>query len=272
MACYFTCPKCRLPLYEADKTWKCGNGHSYDISKTGYVNLLPPSGKSGHGDDKAMVTARRAFLEAGYYGNLAGAVCDAAVRLTPDGGSIFDAGCGEGYYTHRVFDAMISAGRSFRIAAADISKNALSAAAHHAPDISWAAASVYALPLSDCGTDLVINIFSPLALPEYHRILKPGGYFLYVIPLEEHLYSLKQLIYDTPYLNEVRDTHLDGFTLAERTDVRSEITLSCGDDVQNLFTMTPYFHKTGDADRKKLDTVTSLVTEAAFGVLIYRKV
>ena len=34
------CPKCRLPLTKLDRTYKCSNNHSYDISKYGYVNLL----------------------------------------------------------------------------------------------------------------------------------------------------------------------------------------------------------------------------------------
>ena len=41
----FICPVCGGALLKNEKTYSCGKGHSFDIAKSGYVNLLPSSGK-----------------------------------------------------------------------------------------------------------------------------------------------------------------------------------------------------------------------------------
>ena len=46
----------------------CPMGHSFDVAKSGYVNLLlsQQTGQKHHGDDKRMVKARSTFLGKGY--------------------------------------------------------------------------------------------------------------------------------------------------------------------------------------------------------------
>lgn len=272
MSCCFICPKCASPLSESEKTWFCPNRHSYDRAKAGYTNLLPPSGHHNHGDDKAMVRSRRAFLESGAYDCLSDAVNEVALSLFPSSPFVLDAGCGEGYYTHRLYRALIHNGFAPRMAAVDLSKEALIAAAKRTRDISWAAASVYALPVADASADLVLNIFSPLAREEYFRVLKPGGLFLYAVPLPEHLFALKAAIYDRPYENPALSTDFDGFALCERREIRSDFFLPDNESVRNLFTMTPYCHKTSPADLEKLNALSSLTVTAAFALLVYRRI
>ena len=62
----FICPVCRKPLERTEKIYRCPDGHSYDISKSGYINLLMSQKSGNHGDDKIMVHARRDFLEKGF--------------------------------------------------------------------------------------------------------------------------------------------------------------------------------------------------------------
>ena len=63
------CPLCRELLCEKESSLVCPAGHSYDIARSGYVNLLPPGRRSNArtGDDSGMVAARRDFLSRGYY-------------------------------------------------------------------------------------------------------------------------------------------------------------------------------------------------------------
>ena len=63
----FRCPVCREPLQRQEKQYRCKSGHSFDIARSGYVNLLLDNGRGRHGDDKKMVAARSAFLEKGFY-------------------------------------------------------------------------------------------------------------------------------------------------------------------------------------------------------------
>ena len=65
----YRCPLCQQALLLNEKSYRCENNHSFDQAKQGYVNLLPVQFKHSKepGDNKAMVQARRAFLDKGYY-------------------------------------------------------------------------------------------------------------------------------------------------------------------------------------------------------------
>ena len=65
----YRCPLCQQALLLDEKSYRCANNHSFDQAKQGYVNLLPVQFKHSKepGDNKAMVQARRAFLDKGYY-------------------------------------------------------------------------------------------------------------------------------------------------------------------------------------------------------------
>jgi 23S rRNA (guanine745-N1)-methyltransferase len=71
--------------------------HSFDFSKSGYLNLCLSS-KSGDGKD--AIRARNIFLEAGYYQPLSDAVNGILSEFKAE--TVLDAGCGEGYYTNRM--------------------------------------------------------------------------------------------------------------------------------------------------------------------------
>ena len=91
------CPHCGAPLVRKDKTFCCESGHSYDIARAGYCNLLQTNKPGDHtGDSKEMVEARRRFLDQGYYEGLAMAMCQQMKNLTKDKADInfVDAGCG----------------------------------------------------------------------------------------------------------------------------------------------------------------------------------
>lgn len=120
----FRCPLCGGSLSEVPAGLRCPRGHCFDRAKEGYVNLLPVGQKHSKapGDDKAMVAARRAFLDGGWYAPLRQALKALAVEVTGPAPAVLDAGCGEGYYTSGVREALLAAGREPRVAGVDISK------------------------------------------------------------------------------------------------------------------------------------------------------
>ena len=267
------CPVCGTGLHHLERSWVCGKGHSFDTSRSGYVNLLPSNRKHTRnpGDNAVMIRARRAFLDAGYYHVLREALNQAAVRYGKAGGVFLDAGCGEGYYTEGMMQALEKAQLPMRICGVDIAKCAIDAAAKRCPMGRFAVGSVYHLPVSDSCCDILSAIFAPYCGTEYHRILKKNGVMLMVIPGQQHLWGLKEAIYDTPYPNAVRDYELEGFELIQAEYVDSWMKLENPIAIQNLFQMTPYYYKTGREEHARLERLKSLSTQISFEILQYRK-
>ena len=269
----FRCPVCGEPLLREDRAYRCERGHSYDISREVYTYLLPPNQKhsAAPGDDKGMAAARREFLSKGYYKPLLDTLCREILARAGDSPAILDTGCGEGYYTAGVYRALLQAGKSPRMAGIDISKFILRYAARREKGVEFAVASSYRLPVADGSVDILLNCFSPLALEEFRRVLRPGGWFVYVVPAAGHLWELKCAAYDSPYPNEEKDTPYDGFEYDAVREVKTRITLASNDDIMNLFTMTPYFWRTPKEGVDRLRSLSSLETAAEFRIHIFKK-
>lgn len=270
---FFRCPLCGAPLAEEDRALRCPGGHAFDRAKEGYVNLLPVHQKHSKapGDDKGMAAARRAFLEKGWYLPLRETLCCIAAEEAGPAAAVLDAGCGEGYYTAGVREALLAAGKAPVIAGIDISKFSLQKAAKKYPDIEFAVASAYRLPVADGKADLLLNVFSPLALEEFRRVLKPGGVYLYVVPAAYHLWELKEVLYEKPYLNEEKETPYEGFAYLNILPVSYSIHLPSQEDIHALFQMTPYYWKTGREGAERLAGLESLDCRVDFRVHVFRR-
>ena len=273
MTSLFCCPICSAPLTREERVYRCTAGHSYDIAKEGYTHLLPPNRKNSAapGDDKGMAAARRDFLSKGYYAPLLNALCTEIAQRTGDAPVLLDTGCGEGYYTAGIYQSLCAAGKQPRVAGSDISKFILRSAAKREKAIEFAVASSYHLPMADEQVDVLLNCFSPLALEEFHRVLKPGGYFLYVVPAADHLWEMKEVLYDQPYPNEEKETPYDGFSYEAIVPVDASITLASQADIHALFQMTPYYWKTPKAGSDRLAALDTLTTRIAFRIHIFKK-
>ena len=269
----FTCPICGAPLTREAGSYRCPNRHSYDISREGYVHLLPANKKhsANTGDDKDMIAARTAFLEVGWYAPLRDALCRLAETYTPNTPTLLDAGCGEGYYTEGIFSTLENAGKSPRAAGIDLSKFGLKKAARRAKGVEFAVASVYHLPVADGSVDLLGDCFAPLALEEYRRVLKPGGTFLYVVPAARHLMELKAVLYDSPYPNQEEAVPYDGFDYVDIVPVTAVMEIRDRDSLSALFHMTPYAWKTPKEGVDRLARLDGLDVTMDFRIHVFRK-
>ena len=271
------CPVCQTPITTTEDGGVCRKGHRFDRARSGYMHLLPANRKHAKnpGDDKLMVDARRKFLDKGYYRPLADTVSRLAsewlANLPHQTPCVLDAGCGEGYYTTLLYDALCQRGLEPDILGVDISKLALDKAAKRQKAIFYVVASVFHLPAPDACCDLLCSLFSPYCSEEYQRVIRPGGAMLLVIPGENHLWELKQAIYERPYKNQVKPFALEGFTLLDHMQVHDLIYLAEHNDIENLFKMTPYYYKTSEQDQARLLGRGELTTQIEFEVLLYRK-
>ena len=269
------CPVCRGALRVCGGALVCPKGHSFDRAASGYVNLLTADRRHAKapGDSREMVAARRRALESGVYAPFADALAQLALEVTAGAGApaVLDAGCGEGYYTARVAQAFRQARRPARIAAYDISKEAVKAAARRDKTIEWAVAGSFAIPARDASFHCVLNVFSPMVPHEFARVLRKGGALVYAVPGPRHLYGLKQVLYERPYENETRDVAYEGFRFARRVPVRAQAVLE-GALLQDVFAMTPYYWKTPRAGAQRLAATPRLESELAFDFLVYERI
>lgn len=273
---FFCCPICGAGLQEKNGCLKCENNHSFDIAAEGYSHLLMCNKMHSRipGDNKQMVNARRRFLEEGYYKKFSDAInavaLDALEKIKNP--VVLDAGCGEGYYTARLYAALCEKKQAVKAAAFDISKFAVKAAAKKYKGIEFAVASSFDIPAADGTADFLLNVFAPIVPAEARRVLKKGGTMLVCVPTPRHLFALKAALYEKPYENERHDTDYPGFKFCRRVTAEDKITLKGNEMIQNLFSMTPYYWKTPQSGTKRLAELSELCTEIGFDLLIYTAV
>ena len=282
------CPVCGSPVEvtEDGRSLACtatvsrphsnGRRHLFDGGAGGYVPLSPRH--SGGGDSKEAVRARTSFLTHGYYAPAANALTELVREFTPSGGSVLDAGCGEGYYSNQI------AAAGYPTLGVDLSKFATDAAAKSARALRltagtpsatlYAVGSVFELPVGDSTFDTVTNIFAPCAPAEYARVLKTGGHLIVAGAGERHLFGLKQMVYDDPYLNDPRrdlPAEGDGLTHMATRNITFRITVEGSPHIAALFSMTPYYWRTSQSGHDRIQSADRLETEVSFDFHIYQK-
>lgn len=261
------CPICGRQLHKADHAWRCPENHSFDLARQGYVNLLPVQQKhsAAPGDTKEQVLSRRAFLEGGFYAPIAQALCDTAKAL-PISGEILDVGCGEGYYSAQVAQAL-----DLPLTGLDISKEAVRFAAGKYKGPQWLCATAAHIPVEDGSAGLLMSLFA-LTLPEeYHRVLGEKGYFFQVLAAEDHLLGLKSIIY--PELHHKQKDSvptLPGFSLVQSRPIRFSFTVE-GAQVQNLLSMTPHVYRISKEGAQRLQETQTLTDTASCVLNVYQR-
>lgn len=261
------CPVCGLQLNKTERTFRCGNNHSFDMARQGYVNLLPVQQKHSlnPGDTREQVLSRRAFLEAGFYAPIAETIAETAKTLGISG-EILDVGCGEGYYSAQIADALDA-----RLTGLDISKEAVRCAAAKYKGPTWLTATAAHIPVPDKSADLVMSLFAITLPEEFSRVLKDDGYFFQVLAAQDHLLGLKSIIYPELKLKEKDSVPvLPGFRLVKSVPIRFSFTVE-GEQVQNLFSMTPHVFRINKTGAEALRQ-TEILTDTASCVLnVYQK-
>lgn len=268
LTCYL-CPLCSTPLKLSPSAngYTCPNNHHFDLAKEGYLNLLPVQFKHSAqpGDNKPMIQARRAFLEAGYYEPVALAV--AMLIDANHANHLLDLGCGEGYYSRKIEtycpNKMILYG-------VDIAKFAIAAAAKKQPNARFIVASSNRLPYADHCFDFVLQIFAPSKPNELLRIVKPSGLLLTVTPGPRHLWQLKECIYAKAQEHDLEATPPQGFERIDSQRIHYPITPNPQQRLA-LLQMTPFAWQASETAQQTIKDAGELEIETDFIVTLAKK-
>ncbi|MDD2724276.1 MAG: 23S rRNA (guanine(745)-N(1))-methyltransferase [Methylovulum sp.] len=270
----YICPICAtaLTFSPTGKSYQCANRHSFDLAREGYVNLLPVQHKHSTepGDNKAMLTARRAFLEAGYYQPLAQAIALLICAYSaPQILRLLDVGCGEGYYL-RQLSQHCPPEQTIERHGVDIAKAAIAAAAKKDAAARYCVASAQRLPYTDQYFDVLMRVFAPSNAAELQRVLKPAGHFLLVTPGPRHLSQLKDFIYAEVKEHAEAAELPDGFELLTSQRISRWITPN-RDERAALLQMTPFAWRANPESQQALAEPETLAIETDFILTLARK-
>ena len=272
--CVYMCPVCGQGLARQETRYVCEGGHSFDIAREGYVNLLLAQQKktAEPGDSPAMIRSRRAFLAQGHYDPVAATLSRILCDTAPRPNQILDAGCGEGFYLWKLSASLQEQGLrdACGLWGCDIAKAGIRAAARRDQTSNLAVASSYRLPFLPQSLDAVLCVFAPVAAQEYRRILRGDGRLLVVGPGPRHLDGLRRLVYSAPRTHPPA-ARPEGFDLVGHETLSYGLQLKDAESVGHLVSMTPYYwHMDAETQARVLNTPT-LDTTVDISFSLYRR-
>lgn len=274
-----SCPVCKAPLTLSNegRQRRCEARHSFDRARQGYWNLLLPQRKKSKnpGDSGEMIHARRRFLDAGYYWLIAERLTQLLIEHLKgiDKPNLLDLGCGEGYYTTQIEEALEAAGIEANIAGLDISRDAIRAACQRSKEIDWLVATGADIPLQEGSLDALTLMFSRVMPEPMARAIRPGGLLLVVWPGPDHLIELRELIYDEVRRREF-DPSADLEQLFEPLGVETlefDFEVGGSDALTDLLEMTPHGHRIRAETRDSIIKRESLGCHADIRFGLYRR-
>ena len=257
----FACPICQENLALVESSLKCSNRHSFDLAKFGYVNLAPQIKQSAN-YDKENFQNRQEILEAGFYQAILEGISD-LLATKPSAKTVLDIGCGEGFYSRKLQES--HSDKTFY--AFDISKDSVQIAAKSEPNwaVNWFVGDLARLPIKDASMDILLDIFSPANYGEFRRVLSKDGILIKVIPTENHLKEIRQMVQDQltkkDYSNQDIKEHFQEHFRIQSSQIASLTKPISAEQRQALLAMTPLlFH----VDHTKIDwsQLTEITIEA----------
>lgn len=279
------CPICEGHLSQTGRSLKCPRQHSFDLARKGYANLLLARGRrsSDRGDTKEMLQARRRFLEQGFYAPLVEAIngrLAAATEKLADGRDeapiyLADLGCGEGYYLHQLWRCLDETlpRLSIRYFGMDVSKEAVRLAAQKHPDFRFVVADAWGkLPFHSSSLHILLNVFAPRNVTEFHRVLAANGVLLVVTPGEDHLAEVRTrfnlLGIESDKQARVVEQFMQAFALSARETITYQVVLDNA-ALLDLIRMTPNAWHASAQDWHRLESVERVETQVSFCIHCY---
>lgn len=222
----FLCPvrDCRLPLSREDERLFCSKGHSFDIARSGYINLLQPQDRRSKapGDAAEVLAARTQLHDRGLTRPFRDAIMELAASSPDD--VILDVGCGDGYYL-----AALTRNSGVGI---DISLPSVQAAARRYRNNQWVVANADRfIPCAARTFSLMLSITGRMNAPEFRRVIREDGQLLVAVPGPDDLIEVREEERDRK--ERTVEFFANRFRLEnhERVTVKHELNASAVSDV-----------------------------------------
>lgn len=260
------CPVCQQPLAPEQKRWLCSQQHNFDISRYGYVNLLLAQQKKSKspGDTQEMVDARQRVLNSQLYQPISDWLNQWLLELMIEKSGplqIADVGCGEGYYTERLANALNDHQITHQLYGVDISKEALRRAARRSKDIHWLVATGGQLPFQEHSLDLIISLFTNLMPEGCSKVLKQGAPIVLLNTGEQHLLELRQHIYQnvkSHAFDPIPQMQQHGYHLTGEQRLKFNATLNSSQQILDVLQMTPHWWRVKEEALERLKQLHQL--------------
>ncbi len=210
---------CHMALAREERRLFCPRGHSFDVARSGYINLLQPQERRSNkpGDTTAAVAARRRLHDRGVSEPVLHAIAEMMDASASD--VVLDAGCGDGFYL-----GSLSRLIGFEAHGVDISTPAVDAAARRYPECEWIVANADRfVPYSSESFSIVLSITARMNSGEFRRILRPGGRLIVALPAPDDLVELRGAGRDRTA--KAVETFARDFTVADRRRVTTAADL-----------------------------------------------
>ncbi len=246
-------------------------GHSVDIARSGYINLLQPQDRRSResGDAAEAVTARRRLLDAGTGAALLEALAAVITGLgLPPGARTLDIGSGEGSLL-----GALAARHNLEAAGVDLSARAIELAARRHPEVLWLVANAdRGLPFAEGSLDLVLSISARRSPAECARVLAPGGRLVVAVPAPDDLVELREAVLGSAArenrLAKVIEEHAACFELISRRAARERRGFSAP-QLEDLLVATYRGGRAGRRERVK--TLANLEVTLSHEIGIFRR-
>jgi len=215
-----TVRECHLPLARDGKRLVCPHSHSFDIARSGYINLLQPQDRRSKnpGDTAEAVAARRRLHDLGCTEPLLRAVGDVLDAGPRD--IVFEAGCGDGFYL-----GSLAAQAGFSAHGIDISTPAIDVAARRYKGCEWVVANADRfVPYKDNAFSVVMSIAARMNTAEFRRVLRRDGHLLVAVPAPDDLIEIRGTGRDR--VDRTVETFSKEFTLLDRRRATTQADLN----------------------------------------------
>lgn len=210
---------CRLPLAREERRVCCARKHSFDLARSGYINLLQPQDRRSKqpGDTAAAIAGRRRLHDRGVTQPLLQAIREMLGATAND--LVLDAGCGDGVYL-----GTLAGATGFRGFGVDISVPAIDAAARRFPRCEWIVANADRfIPYADGSFSIILSITARRNASEFRRVLRGGGRLLVAVPAPDDLVELRGTGRDR--VARTVESFADNFELVEQRQVTTAADL-----------------------------------------------